>query len=77
MNSITELNAPRVEKRRKMTGGRTVVGYTPNMADRCGVTRISLSLDKAMFRALLERAVDDRVSVAEVVRNIVSEALRE
>lgn len=75
MSTITELNAPRVDKRRQKTAGRDVVAHIPSKCDRYGVTRISLSLDKDMFSCLLDRAIDDRVSVAEVIRRILTEAL--
>ena len=71
MNTIQELAAPRVIKRRN-AAHRKAIGGRLQPAD---TVRISLSLDGDMFRKLLDNAIFDRVSVAEEIRRILEDVM--
>lgn len=71
MNTIQELAAPRVIKRRSATH-RKDIGRRLQPAD---TVRVSLSLDGDMFRKLLDNAIFDRVSVAEEIRRILEDVM--
>lgn len=73
MNTIHELAAPRVEKKRAASH-RMAIGNR-SQPSRSGTIRISLFLDDEVFRRLLDRALHKRTSVADEAREIIGEVL--